>query len=294
MNPLVSVIIPAFNASKYIVDTIESVLSQSFTDFELIIVDDGSTDGQFDLIFPFCLRDMRVKCIYQKNTGVSTSRNTGFNHSSGKYIAFLDADDIWLPNNLTAKLEKFENGNFGLVHSDGYLIDEHSEVKPGLMSGCEGYLLKDMLEWKRTQIPGPSSILVKREVLFSAGLFDPGLSTSADHDFFLRVASNYAIGRVEYPTWKYRLHDSNMHKNIHLMERDVLYVYKKASANNLFSGQWFERKCYATMYLILAASWAGDGGNKLRGVYFAGLALTMHPHSLIDIYQRILRKWPFN
>lgn len=294
MNPLVSVIVPAHNASKYIVETIESVLSQSFADLELIVVDDGSTDNQFDLIFPFCVRDVRVRYIYQKNGGVSASRNSGFTHSSGKYIAFLDADDVWLPNNLSSKLDKFQQGNFGLVHSDGYLMDEHSELKPGLMSGNEGYLLKEMLEWKRTQIPGPSSILVKREVLCSAGLFDSGLSTSADHDFFLRVASNYAIGRVDYPTWKYRLHKNNMHKNIRLMEKDVLYVYKKASANNLFKNdKWFEKKCYATMYLILAASWAGDGGNKLRGIYFGALALTEHPHSLVDIYKRILKKWPF-
>ncbi|HTH54664.1 MAG TPA: glycosyltransferase family 2 protein [Cyclobacteriaceae bacterium] len=293
MNPLVSVVIPAYNASKYIAETIESVLGQTFKDLEIIVVDDGSTDNQFDLIFPFCLRDARVKYIYHNNQGVSTSRNSGFAHASGKYIAFLDADDIWLPNNLSSKLEKFEKGNFGLVHSDGHLIDEHSEMKHGLMSGNEGYLLKDILEWKRTQIPGPSSILVKREVLCSVGLFDSGLSTSADHDFFLRVASNYAIGRVAYPTWKYRLHENNMHKNIRLMEKDVLYVYKKASANNLFNSKWFEKKCYATMYMILAASWAGDGSNKLRGIYFGVLALLEHPHSVVDIGKRILRKWTY-
>jgi glycosyltransferase involved in cell wall biosynthesis len=291
MNPLVSVVVPAYNAAKYIAETIESVLNQSFSNFELIIIDDGSTDNQVDLIFPYCQRDVRVKYIYQENKGVSASRNTGFNHSSGKYIAFLDADDVWLSNNLSSKLEKFESGNYGLVHSDGYLMDEHSALKPGLMSGCEGQLLNEMLEWTRTQVPGPSSILVKREVLCSVGLFDIALSTSADHDFFLRVASSYSIGRSEHPTWKYRLHRNNMHKNIWLMEKDVLYVYRKASANKLFKNLWFEKKCYAIMFMILAASWAGDGGNKLRGTYFVGLALAKHPYSIVDIYKRISKKW---
>jgi glycosyltransferase involved in cell wall biosynthesis len=291
MNPLVSVIVPAFNCKRYIQETIDSVLNQSFENFELIIVDDGSTDGQFDLIFPYCQRDQRVRYVYQENKGVSSARNTGFNHSFGHYVAFLDSDDVWLPNNLELKVVKFAEGDFGLVHSDGYLMDENSLPKEGLMTGCEGMLLQGILEWKSTQVPGPSSILVKREVLNTIGLFDTALSTSADHDFFLRVASRFAIGRVAKPTWKYRLHSMNMHKNISLMEHDILYVYRKASQNELFPSGGFERKSYANMFLILGASWAGDGGNGFKATYFIGLALFRHPGSITDILKRLSKKW---
>jgi len=291
MNPLVSVIIPSYNSSRFIQETIDSVLNQSFKNFEVIIVDDGSTDGQFDLIFAFCQKDERVRYIYQQNRGVASARNAGFNHSSGNYVAFLDADDIWLPENLSAKLAKFEEREYGLVHSDGYFIDENSGIKEGLMVGEEGMLLIDLLEWKKTQVPGPSSILVKRKVLEEIGPFDTNLSTSADLDFFLRVASRFIIGRVQKPTWKYRLHDYNMHKNILRMERDMLYVYKKASLNNLFKSSWFKRKSYSTLYIILAASWAGDGKNSFRATYFVGRAILVNPWSLIDIIQRISRKW---
>jgi glycosyltransferase involved in cell wall biosynthesis len=290
-HPGVSVIIPAYNCKRFIEETIDSVLKQTYVNFELIVVDDGSTDGQRDCIFGYCNSDPRVRYVYQENKGVSAARNTGFNHSSGMYVAFLDSDDVWMANNLSIKLAKFEEGDFGLVHSDGYLIDENSIGKEGVMTGREGDLLSDMLKWNGTQVPGPSSILVKREVLQAIGLFDTNLSTSADHDFFLRVASRYRIGRVPNPTWKYRLHGANMHKIIPLMEKDVLFVYKKASDNYLFNDFWFERACYATMYMILAASWAGDGGNKLRAIFFVCRALVSHPSSISNIFNRILRRW---
>lgn len=290
-RPLISIIIPAFNSKKFIDETIASVLNQSYSNFEVIVVDDGSTDGQRDCLFRWCNSDARIRCIYKSNQGVSVARNTGFNHSIGAYIAFLDADDVWMPDNLSVKLLKFKSGDFGLVHSDGYLMDENSNSKEGIMFGREGKLLKNMLKWDGTQVPGPSSILVRREVIHKIGLFDTNLSTSADHDFFLRVASKFNIGRVPSPTWKYRLHSENMHRNIQLMERDVLCVYKKASDNNLFNDFWFKRECYAIMYLILAASWAGDGGNKIRAFYFTCLGILNHPSAILNIFKRVVKRW---
>ena len=290
-SPLVSVIVPAYNSSMYIKETLVSVLNQTFADFELIVIDDGSTDGQREVILQACQDDPRLRYVYKPNAGVSGARNTGFNFSVGSYVAFLDADDVWLPNNLEIKLSKFQSGDYGLVHSDGLLINEDTAPLPGRMTGREGQLLTDMLKWKATQVPGPSSILVKREVLQTIGLFDTHLSTSADHDFFLRVASKYPIGRVAEITWMYRMHPANMHRNISVMERDVLFVYRKASANKLFTGNWMERKCYANMYLILAASWAGDGNNKWRGVYFTLRALGRHPNAILNITKRFWKRW---
>jgi glycosyltransferase involved in cell wall biosynthesis len=158
---LVSVVIPAFNSKKYIAETLQSVSNQSYKNFEVVIVDDGSTDGQSEIIQQHCAADARFRAIFQENTGVSTARNNGFNHTKGKYIAFLDADDVWLPDNLQLKIDKLEAGPYGLVHSNCQVIDHHSNPVAGeRMTGNEGMLLREILKWERTQIPGPSSILV--------------------------------------------------------------------------------------------------------------------------------------
>lgn len=292
--PLVSVVVPAYNSEKYIGETITSVLNQTFTDFELLVVDDGSTDSQREKIFEFCHRDARVRYIRQANQGVSAARNHGYNLSSGMLIAFLDADDVWLPNNLSLKVSKILNDGFDFVHSDAGTMDSQSNSLEKKMQGHEGWLLNKILLWEETQIPGPSSLLVKRSVLNSVGLFDTQLSTSADHDFFIRVASKVRVGRVSEVTWRYRLHDQNMHKNLKLMEKDILFLYRKASTNGVFQSRWFESICYTNMYLILAASWAGDGKNKIRGAYFVMLAVLSHPFAFVNIFYRVRKKWFLN
>ena len=288
--PLVSVIIPAYNSANYIVDTINSVLQQSMQDFEIIVVDDGSTDQLKEVLAPF-IRNKQIEYIEQANQGVSAARNHGYKRSQGQYIAFLDADDVWLNDNLEARLNKFKFGDFGLVHADAFVIDGHSNKLPQMLSGNEGNLLNDILAWNGTQVPGPSSILLKREVIQEVGLFDEQLSTSADHDFFIRVAVRYKIGRVDKPTWMYRIHENNMHKNIARMEHDVLRVFKKASEENLFHSISFKRQCFSKMYLILAASWAGDGKNVKRGFYFLLKAIATWQGILVNIAERLIKKW---
>ncbi len=288
--PLVSVIIPAYNSARYITDTINSVLQQSVTDFEIIVVDDGSTDDLKEVLAPYTDKN-QIKYIQQVNQGVSVARNQGYKISQGKYIAFLDADDVWLPDNLEAKLNKFKSGDFGLVHADAFVIDERSSPLEQVLAGKEGNLLEDMLAWNGTQVPGPSSILVKREVMDNVGFFDDRLSTSADQDFFIRVAVQYQIGRVDKPTWMYRIHGNNMHKNIARMEHDVLLVFEKASNARLFRSASFERQCFSKMYLILAASWAGDGRNLKRGFYFLLKAILKRPGVIMDVTKRVISKW---
>lgn len=291
MSPLVSVIIPAYNCERFISETIESVINQTFRDFELLIIDDGSTDGQKKIIDQFVARDVRVKYIYQKNQGVSAARNNGFKQSQGKFIAFLDSDDVWLPENLQLKLNKFGSGNVGLVHSDASIINESSEKMESTLSGMEGDLLDSLLLWDGTQIPGPSSILIKREVINAIGLFDENLSTAADKDFFFRVAAQFKIGRVRQVTWQYRMHLDNMHKNLVIMEEDVLFLYQKARYLKLFHSKAFERKCFSAMYLILAATWAGDGNNLKRSFLFVWQAIKCDPRVIFKVVRRALNRW---
>lgn len=288
--PLISIIIPAYNSSRFIEGTILSVLNQSYKAFELLIVDDGSTDNQKEIVQRMAEHDNRIQYFYQQNQGVSAARNFGFKKSTGEYVAFLDSDDIWLPDNLRLKIKKFETGNYGLVHSDAIIIDENSCDTEDKLQGAEGMILEEMLAWEGTRIPGPSSVLVKRSVIDQVGLFDENLSTSADQDFFLRIAARFEIGRVPEVTWKYRVHKGNMHSNISLMERDVLYVYQKAYNNKLFKTEPFARRCFAKMYLVLAASWAGDGKNLKRAAYFLIKALLIRPDKIVYVFRRVLSR----
>lgn len=286
---LVSVVIPAYNSGRFIKETVESVFAQTYTNLEILLVDDGSTDDLRDRAALLCAQDSRLRYIYQDNRGVSDARNSGFEKCRGEYVAFLDADDVWLSGNISAKIEKLRMGEFGLVHSDASVIDDNSRPTGKVIVGREGYVLDKLLAWEGTSIPGPSSILVPRSVIERVGGFDTNLSTSADQDFFFRVASRYRIGRVPYVTWHYRMHEHNMHRNIVRMERDVLYVFDKASKAGLFSSEAFRRKCYSSMYLILAASWAGDGRDYIRGLRFLIRAISSHPSSWKKLFQKIFR-----
>lgn len=289
-TPLVSVIIPAYNAALYLEECLNSVLSQTYQNLEIIIVDDGSTDRQKEVIYTYLTKFENVHYHYQQNRGVAAARNKGLEFAKGEYIAFLDADDVWLENNLSLKVQRFGEGDFGLVHSGAYLIDANSDLIEGQLVGKEGNLLNDMLAWKSTLVPGPSSILVKCDVIEKVGFWDENLSTSADQDFFIRIASQFKIGRVPELSWKYRIHSQNMHKNIKVMETDVLYTFHKARRNNLFYSKSFERKCFANVYLILAASWAGDGRNLLRGMIFCWKSVFTQPLVIIKVTKIISTK----
>lgn len=285
--PFISVIIPAYKAAKYIEETVRSVLNQTYSHFELIIVDDGSPDDQDQIIEKLCKEDSRIRYVKQENGGVSSARNHGFQLSTGSYIAFLDADDVWLPDNLASKVEFLnQNQHIGLVHSDLEQIDEKSERNGQVMSGKSGWLLNDLLAWQSSCIPAPSSCVIRRSCLENVGVFDTQLSNNADQELWIRLAKEYEIGRIKRVTWLYRIHAQNMHSNISLMESDTLYTFQKAKKAGNFKSKSFERACFANMYLILGASWWGDGKNKWKACQYALKALATSPTTCIQYYRK--------
>lgn len=126
-NDKVSIITPCYNGKRFLAETIESVLAQTYTNWEMIIVDDGSTDGSADLIKEYVNRDSRIQYIKQENGGSASARNTGISAASGRYFAFLDADDIWLPDFLTKQLLFMEEKNAVCVCCSYKHIDENSQ-----------------------------------------------------------------------------------------------------------------------------------------------------------------------
>lgn len=283
---IVSVIIPAYNASDFIVETIRSVMQQSYTEWELIISDDGSTDNTADAVRPFL--NQRVRYIKHPNGGVSLARNRGAEIAIGKYLAFLDADDLLTPYSLEKKVHVMQqHEDIALVFCDVAIIDAKSNKTGEELIGSDHDVLKHLLLWDRTVIPGPSSILVTREAYDAVGGFDPEFSTAADQDFFFRVACRMKCYRIPEVLTLYRKHGANMHMNIRRMEEDHIAVYKKADRMNLFESAAFKRRCFANLYLILAGSWWVNGNNKCRGLLFIVKTLVMRPAHIKQILKKL-------
>ena len=124
---LVSIITPVYNGAKYVRETIESVLKQTYTNWEMIIVDDGSKDKSADIVNEYVLRDSRIRLLRQANGGSASARNNGIRNANGQYIALLDADDLWEANFLDSQLTLMRKENAIVVHASYKRINEKSE-----------------------------------------------------------------------------------------------------------------------------------------------------------------------
>lgn len=225
----ISVIIPCYNAQKYIGDTISSVLNQSEKNLELICVNDGSTDDSENIILTF--KDDRLKYIKKTNTGVSDSRNKGFEASSGKYILFLDADDILSEDFLRKRIEFLTtNPEFGFCCSEVIKIDESGNKNLNTKwRGAYSSILEEVLSYNLKIITCPSNYLFRREVLDKNHIrFNSQLSSSADRFFLIELSHVAKCGWVEDSYLYYRMHASSMSHNLtpDLLKDNILFKQK--------------------------------------------------------------------
>jgi len=161
--PLVSIVVPCHNAAAFLAETLESVILQSFTDWECIVVDDASSDGSATLLERFAARESRIRPIFQAiNEGAAAARNVGLAAVRGSYLAFLDADDLWMPEKLARQLEFMRETGAALVHTSYLLVDEKGEQLPG------GVLVSDRVDLHRymrnTEIGMSTSLLDRSQV----------------------------------------------------------------------------------------------------------------------------------
>jgi glycosyltransferase involved in cell wall biosynthesis len=257
-NGLVSVVIPTYNYAQYLREAIDSVLGQTYSAIEIIVVDDGSSDNSREVLAGY---GAKIKAIFQKNQGVSAARNRGIAESSGDFLAFLDPDDAWLPEKIEKQIAKFEaDSEIGLVHVGIENIDSRGKSMGVSHCGTEGWVLADILLGKPVIYGGGSGFMVPRPVIENIGEFDTRMSTSADWDIFCRIAKEYRFSVVRDTLLRYRIHDTNMHKNVDLMERDVILGYEKAFLSDDPELSKIKRAAYGTMHKILAGSYfhAGD------------------------------------
>ena len=252
---LVSVVIPNYNYAHFLREAIDSVLAQTYSDIEIIVVDDGSSDASSEVLESY---GKRIRTVFQKNQGVSAARNNGAEISRGEFIAFLDADDSWLPAKLEKQSEIFAaDPELGMVHVGFVEIDEAGRELLERTNGLEGRVAEELLRFERSVIlGGGSGIMVRREAFVVVGGFDLRMSTSADWDLFYRISSGYSVGFVPEVLLKYRVHALNMHGNIAAMEHDMRLGFEKAFAADRMANR---RTFYGNLHKTLSASYFRAG-----------------------------------
>jgi glycosyltransferase involved in cell wall biosynthesis len=220
---LVSVVVPCYNQAHFLGEAIESVLAQSYPRFEIVVIDDGSTDNTSEVAG----RYRGVRCIRQDNQGLSAARNSGLRHSKGEYVVFLDADDRLLPEALRAGLECLQAypecalafGTYRLIASDGSFLKQQRQR----VVGKDSYAA--LLQ--RNYIGVPAVVMYRRAVFASVGGFDSSVDASADADMYLRIARRFAVCSHEEVVAEYRQHGVNMSNNPARMLTASLTVLRK-------------------------------------------------------------------
>jgi glycosyltransferase involved in cell wall biosynthesis len=257
-RPLVSVIIPAYNAELFIEETLKSVLAQTYKNIEVIVVDDGSQDRTAEIVNKFREIDQRVKLVTQVNSGVAVARNTGIAKAQGEFIAPIDADDIWYPDNIAKQVECFERSpvKVGLVYSWSVYIDEIGSLTGGFCAGNITGNVYTTLIWQNF-IDNASASLIRRSVLEKVGLYDWKLKEQKaqgceDWDLYLRIAESYEFAVVPEFLIGYRKTPNTMSKNYEQMAKShdlMLQAHRRKHPEILNT---IYRISSSTFYLYLA------------------------------------------
>jgi len=200
--PLVSVVIPTYNC-PFLSEAINSVLAQTYENIEVIIIDDGSTDKTRETVEKY---HIKVQYIYQENEGVSSARNNGIRASHGDYMAFLDADDVWLPRKIEKQMSVFKNKpNIGFVYCDNYFIDYNGRVLDNYIRKVKLLEGDILLDFFMDFFLITSGMMLKRVCLIKTGLYDKNLEVGEDFELFLRLAQHFNAGVVKEKLFKRRV-----------------------------------------------------------------------------------------
>lgn len=312
-NGGVSVIIPAYNAERFIAATLESVCAQTYSRWEVVVVDDGSPDRSRDIAVQYAARDPRIRIVSQANAGLAGARNAGLRQSnpSNPYIIFLDSDDVWEPDALETLHEALaRHPEWPAVHGQARTIDVDGQVcGPTWIEGlCKRWDVAASGRLRRLGDEEPTTfgVLTVRNVIATAGIvlirraalpldgpFDKRINAVADWDLWLRLACHHPIGHVDQVVLGYRRHGTSMSKNPQFMWRSMVQMYRQAyltpgltPAQHALLGRWFERQWrrYAHGYMQWARDSARNGhwrlvvANVRRAIIAYGHAMARSPY----------------
>lgn len=231
MPPQVSVIVPTYNRADLLAGALDSVLSQSFGDFELLVVDDGSTDNTAEVVGG--MADRRVRIIAQEHSGLpAVARNAGMRAAAGAFLAFLDSDDLWLPGKLAQQVALMEaTPALGLSYTNCYRFasDPASHETTPLLRPEEmltGRVFDQL--YGQPRIPN-LTVMIRSAIVAEVGYFDedPRLKANEDYEFWLRIAASYPVGHLAQPLALYRSHAGGISKAAVASNRAKLFMVEK-------------------------------------------------------------------
>jgi len=269
-NPIVSIITPAYNAEKYIAEAINSVLHQTYTNWKLLIIDDGSTDSTANIVKSFS--DARILLIQQENGGVSSARNKGLTLAKGKYITFLDADDILPLNSLKARVQFLEeNPNVEVV--DGKIFVKDREMKK-LIRVYEPYyngLLLPRLVALDSRVFFNVCYMFKRDILGGDVQFKTNMTHAEDLLFYMELSNNHCVqyGFVQEEVYTYRSGHTSAMTNLNGLEDGYLQLMQEArKLKNVSQTDFFMFK--AKIAKIMCLSWLSQKNlvNALKSIFY--------------------------
>lgn len=229
MNALVSIVMPAYNAEKYIVSAIESVIKQTYTNWELIVVDDCSTDSTVKIVQNFLVNDRRIKLIQRDtNSGKpSIAKNEALKYTNGSYLAFLDSDDLWMEDKLEIQISFMESHkHVGLTYTGGYWIDSVDNIIKKFMPTYEcGYNLPNQL--KRYEMNNQSVIITKKSLDKTLQKFNENITIGEDYNLFMHIIALYESYGIKEYLVQYRIHENAITKRNKQITDGVLITLKE-------------------------------------------------------------------
>jgi glycosyltransferase involved in cell wall biosynthesis len=272
LMPTVSVIIPTYNRTKLLGRDIQSVLAQTYQDFELIIVDDGSTDDTEGLVKNFNSQKIKYS-RHRKNKGISASRNTGIRSSRGNYIALQDSDDEWMPDKLEKQLRAFDTAppEVGVVYTGFYIIaNNQKRYQPSAsITPKDGDIFSSII--KGEYLVSPQTIMVKRECFEKYGLFDESFPAMEDWEMSLRLAKHCHFKYIDEPLVQYHIQPDSMSLNKGAIIKSYQLILEKYSED--FKQ---DRRLLAKHYLRLG-HFLYYNGEHSRGREYLARSIKLYP-----------------
>lgn len=252
-----SIVIPLYNKANYIESTIKSVLNQTFTDYEIIIINDGSTDDSIAKVLEF--NDNRIQLYNQKNQGAAVARNLGIEKAKYEFIAFLDADDLWMPNHLEKLKTLIQNfANVGIYASRYELVFKNGKNYIPKFKGISADFEGIVSDYFKTSSPYPiatsSSIVIPKKIFEKIGYFKPAISSGQDVDMWIRIASKYRVAVSNKVTASYLHYIENSLSKTPILDKQLkdFIDYKQLEESNPSLKKYLDiyRIEYALQYKI--------------------------------------------
>ncbi|MDF5716072.1 MAG: glycosyltransferase [Rhizonema sp. NSF051] len=289
----ISVIIPAYNAERTILETIASVQQQTFSNFEMIVINDGSSDRTLELLHS--VADKRLKIFSYENGGVCVARNRGISHAIGEFVAFLDADDLWTSDKLELQLTALQqHPNAGVAYSWTSFMDARgASLSPGEPAFFEGNVYANLLVGDF--IYNGSNTLIRKQAINLTGEFDPAVESCADWDYWLRLALHWHFVVVPKHQIYYRRSTGAMSSKVEVMKEASLITLEKAYRSAPPELQYLKNQSLTSFHKYCADLYlkhSTDMSGVKQAKQHLWMAIRLQPQTLLNRrFQKLVLKF---